>query len=1074
MIHSVSKRVIPLLFVLIIAVTSLAITASAATTEEEHGGSYGYIIPTDENLSAQKSSYTFYGNSTTLYFMIFSTGKENSYFNVEIYSTNDYNPDNIVSSYTRDYPAEKGSVPLALDWPFKSNPSGTYYGRCYTSIANGEDQIIDKSTICKFTIKINRLGKETVSLTSVSNTNTGVVVKWTGLSTAVKYRIYRKAANDKSWTAIANVKAGTTSYTDKNVKSGVKYTYTVKAFDNLYASLYEKAGLTTVYLTTPKLTPSSPSTSVYPVIKWSKVEGCQGYIVYRKGGSLNDSTKWKQIAKVTNPSTLAYTDKTATSPDWKYTYTIRAYYGSYKSSYDSTGVDYEYVTAPVLKSASSVYGGIKITWLDTNTIDKKFYIYRKATGEKKWTRIGTSKTTSFIDKKTTNGVTYTYTVRTASSTNASSYDTKGISTMYITTPELSKISIDKKGKINVSWKAVSGAKGYFVYRRVNDAASWTRVAKITNPKTLTYSDTSQKKSGEKFTYTVRAFNGSYASYFVTSGISTMFLTMPTVELKNDYTPESGSCVKVSWNAITGAKGYRVYRKASTDKTWTMLADDVIDKVYYDKTAESGIKYYYTARAKNGSFLSSYTASNLFTALSTPILTDAVNSDTGVKIIWESVSGAENYTVFRRTPSGSWENIGTTTNSEFIDSSENATKTSYLYTVRANLGDLKSGYMINGIANFVNLESLDVLFEENKESGEAAVTITWKANGADSYEIYRSENGATATFLASVSASQAQSYVDKTISQGYTYTYTVKPIKANKLAVTRTSEKIKWEFPPIPAVNVLATPYYANAELGDRIEIIWDSVNAAETYDIYRKTTDTDWVYLATVSKDDNLSYSDTAIETDVIYYYSVKGISADRDSLFDDKGTEAMLKGPVEPIEDIFAQLSDDPTGNGEKVVTLAWESNEKAALYKIMRKAGPDGEWEFMGLFLSCELLVFTDYSIEQGVEYTYTVHTYAPDRPSVDNMVGKTIIWPSDNPPVEDSTQGEESTTPEDTTGNGETTTTPDSTEPETTIPETNEPETTEPETTTPDTTVPDSTEPTTKPEDTTGGSGLDIPDA
>ena len=68
MIHSVSKRVIPLLFVLIIAVASFAITASAATTEEEHGGTYGYIIPTDSNLSAQKNSYTFYGNSAKLYY----------------------------------------------------------------------------------------------------------------------------------------------------------------------------------------------------------------------------------------------------------------------------------------------------------------------------------------------------------------------------------------------------------------------------------------------------------------------------------------------------------------------------------------------------------------------------------------------------------------------------------------------------------------------------------------------------------------------------------------------------------------------------------------------------------------------------------------------------------------------------------------------------------------------------------------------------------------------------------------------------------------------------------------------
>ena len=82
MINSTFKRVIPVLLVLLIAVASLAVTVSAATTEEERGGTYGYIIPTDANLSAQKSSYTFYGNSTTLYFMLFSAGKENSYFNI--------------------------------------------------------------------------------------------------------------------------------------------------------------------------------------------------------------------------------------------------------------------------------------------------------------------------------------------------------------------------------------------------------------------------------------------------------------------------------------------------------------------------------------------------------------------------------------------------------------------------------------------------------------------------------------------------------------------------------------------------------------------------------------------------------------------------------------------------------------------------------------------------------------------------------------------------------------------------------------------------------------------------------
>lgn len=1047
--RSLSMRAISIILAVMVIFGTFGVAAFAA--EKELGGTYGYIVPTDKNLSAPKTSYTFYGNSTVLYFMLFSTGKENTFYTVEIFSSSDYNPENVVSSFTNAY-GDKGSAPLALTWPFKANPSGTYYGRCYTSIIDGDDETIDTSTIYKFTIKLNRLGKEQVSLTGISNSKNGVVIKWNNISTATKYRIYRKLKGETSWTKLADVKAGSTSYTDKNVKSGVQYTYTVKAFDNLYTSLYDKAGITTIFLSTPTLTQPKASTNVYPVVKWSAVTGSQGYYVYRKGGSLNNSTSWKKIATIKNPSTVSYTDKTATSPDWQYTYTIRAYNGKYLSAYDSAGTNYNYATAPVLKSVSSVNGGIKITWLDTNIAAKSFYVYRKASGETKWKKVGSSKTTSFTDKTVSNGVTYTYTVRTATATNLSSYDTKGVSTLYINTPSLSKISIAKNGDITINWKSVKGVKGYYVYRSV-DGSKWAKIATIKDPKTLTYKDTSAKKSGVTYTYTVRAVKGSYASYYSTKGISSMFLTTPTVTAKNEYTVEQGSSVKVSWNSIAGAKSYRIYRKTSTDKSWITLADNYTDKVYYDKTAESGVKYYYTVRAKNASYMSGYTSTSLLTVLGTPILKDALLTDAGVKVTWDAVGGATSYIVFRRTLTGAWENIGTSTTTEYIDATENSVTMPYIYTVRAVSDNLKSNYMINGVKNFVSVDSVDAIFENNVEANTGFVNLTWVASGSDSYEIYRSDNGSTPVLITTVSASETQTFIDDEIIQGTNHIYTVKPIKENKLSISTDSESVKWDFPPVPVVKVLTVPKYANTEYADRIEIFWEGVETAETYDVYRRTADTDWAYLATVDKDSEYTYIDTDIVTDVTYYYSVKGVASDRDSLFDNIGTEGMLNGPVEEIQDMFVQLTDSPSGNGKKQVTLAWAPNEKASLYKVMRKTGPDGEWQFMGLFLSCDVLVFTDDTIEQGVTYTYTVHTYAPDRPSIDNMVGKTITW---------------------TDGTEEDTTIPDTSEPESTVPDTTVPDTSEPENTVPDTTIPETTLPTTKPEETTNDSSLDIPDA
>lgn len=1062
--RNLMKGVVAALFALIVVFGSFSIVATAAE-KAEFGGKYGYIIPTDSKLSAQKSSYTFYGNSTDLYFMLFSTGKENSYYTVEIFSSNDYNPDKIVSSFTNAY-GKKGTAPLKVKWNFKANPSGTYYGRCYTSILNGEEETIDTSTICKFTIKLNRLGKETVSLTSVTNTSSGVQVKWTGLSTATKYGVYRKAKGEKNWTKIADVKANTTSYTDKNVKSGTQYTYSVKAFDKLYSTLQDKTGLTTIYLSASAVTQPKSSTDIYPIVRWTKVNGCKGYAVYRKGGSLNDSSTWKRIATIKSPTTLSYQDKTATSTDWKYTYTVRPFNGKYYGAVKNS-VDYFYVSEPKLKTASSVNGGVKITWLDTNTVSKKFHIHRKAGNETKWTKIGTSTTPSFTDKNVKNGVTYTYTVRTASATNSSSYSKTGIKTTYYVAPKLKKLSIANNGDMTISWNSVSGAKGYYVWRREN-SSSWTRIAQIKNPKTLSYKDTTTKKSGVKYSYTVKTYNGKYTSAGASPSLATIYLSIPKASVANYYSTELGSTIKISWNSIAGANSYRIYRKTSTDKSWSTLADNVTDKVYYDKTAKSGVKYYYAVRAKNGSYMSNYNSTALITALATPVLKDAIIADTGVKVTWEAVGGAESYSIFRRTLSGTWENIGTSKTTEFLDTNATAKTTPHLYTVRAVIGSLKSNYMPDGVSNFVKVDSVDALFESNQETNTAFVTVTWKASNAENYEIYRSENGATPVLLTTVSGAETQSYIDNSITQGASYSYTIKPVKTNKLSVSVASETVKWPHPPVPVVPVLATPYYANTELGDRIEVQWEEIETAETYDIYRKTADSDWTYLKTVEKGSEYIYIDTAIETDVTYYYSVKGIASDRDSLFDETGKEALLKSPVAPIEDIFAQITDDPTGNGKKQVTLAWESNENAALYMVMRKTGTDGDWEYMGVFLSCDLLVFTDNTIEQGVTYTYTIHTYAPDRPSIDNMVGKTVIWPADEvPPTEDTTQS------------GEETTTPDSTEPDTTVPEDTTSNgsgdtTTTPDTTEPGTTVPETTEPTTKPEETTEEGNLDIPDA
>ena len=85
-----------------------------------------------------------------------------------------------------------------------------------------------------------------VTLGTATAGKNGIVVTWSYAADARTYRVYRKAPGDTKWVAVANVNGK--SWTDKNVTSGVKYSYTVRGV-NANGKLspgYNKTGVSTV------------------------------------------------------------------------------------------------------------------------------------------------------------------------------------------------------------------------------------------------------------------------------------------------------------------------------------------------------------------------------------------------------------------------------------------------------------------------------------------------------------------------------------------------------------------------------------------------------------------------------------------------------------------------------------------------------------------------------------------------------------------------------------------------------------------------------------------------------------
>ncbi len=186
-------------------------------------------------------------------------------------------------------------------------------------------------TVCGETLKtatIKQLICSKPKLKSIENTEYGVLIKWSKVSGADRYRVYRKTSKG-DWTYIGYT--SNSYYTDKTAKSGTKYYYAIKARNEAGNSSLSSS-LSKYYLADPSLK-SATSTKSGVKLEWSKVTGAEGYIVYRKTGSGN----FELLKIEKGVSNTSYTDKSAKKGK-RYTYKVKAFYSKTKSDYSKTKV----------------------------------------------------------------------------------------------------------------------------------------------------------------------------------------------------------------------------------------------------------------------------------------------------------------------------------------------------------------------------------------------------------------------------------------------------------------------------------------------------------------------------------------------------------------------------------------------------------------------------------------------------------------------------------------------------------------------------------------------------------------
>ncbi len=350
------------------------------------------------------------------------------------------------------------------------------------------------------TVDIEFVKLSTPELISAEMTRKGIYVKWNIVSDADGYILYRKTENTE-WTEIADFKGKVKSYEDTTCQSGEVYAYTVKAYSGAMESGCDYDGVTAMYLSIPKLKTAS-NTANGIKITWEKVKGANSYIIGRK----TSTTGWTKIAQTGDVS--SYIDKTAKAGT-TYTYTVVSVCDDVKGFYDEGGVTYKRISTVKTESAKSTADGVKITWKPVSKCSG-YKVYRK-TENGTYKKIATVKGATksyYTDKKAKSGTKYYYKVVAYSGSYVSSYTEA--SRLYLENPQLLSVKSSKKG-VTAKWETVTGASGYYVYRKTG-SGSYKKIATVKGGKKYSYLDKSAKK-GKIYTYKVKAYYSKTTSAY---------------------------------------------------------------------------------------------------------------------------------------------------------------------------------------------------------------------------------------------------------------------------------------------------------------------------------------------------------------------------------------------------------------------------------------------------------------------------------------------------------------------------------------------------------------------------------
>ena len=447
-----------------------------------------------------------------------------------------------------------------------------------------------------------------------------------------------------------------------------------------------------------------------------------------------------------------------------------------------------------------------------------------------------------------------------------------------------------------------------------------------------------KKTGTA-TITVKTSNGKTATCKVT-------VNLPAPQITGLSNTTGG--IKISWNKVDGAYGYRLYYKPVSGG-WKRFKDTTATS-FTDSGVVPNKTETYTIRCidKNGNTISGFNStgwSKKYTPAAPTVSKLDITKD-GIKLSWNKIAGVYGYRLYYKTSSGGWKRFKDTTATSFTDSgvSPNRTET---YTIRCidKNGNTISGFNSTGWSKKYTpvaptISKLDIT--------TGGIKISWnKIAGVYGYRLYyKTSSGGWKRFKDTT----ATSFTDSGVSPNRTETYTIRCIDKNGNTISSFNSN-GWSKKYTPAAPTISK--LDNTSGG--IKLSWNKIAGVYGYRLYYKTSSGGWKRFKDTTA---TSFTDSGVSPNRTETYTIRCIDKNGNTVsgFYSRGWSKKYT----PVAPTITRLS-----NTSKGVSVTWNKIAGVYGYRLYRKYD-GGSWTKVKDTTSTS---FTDSGAKKGRKATYTV---------------------------------------------------------------------------------------------------------